>query len=340
MKILYLSCHAILEYDELKLFEEMGIEYFSLGSYINPLQPVDPIRPALTQKPDEWAYKHAPDRNNLPVEFLDKFDLIIVMHVKEWIINNWEKLRGRNVIWRTIGQSIPSYEQDLFAYRQQGLKVVRYSEREVYIDNNIGCDTIIPFYKDPNEFGMWNGQQHEAMALNQDMKNRAEFCNYDAFVEIAKGLPVKLYGTKNEASGDLSGGYLSYDDMKQKMRDCRAYIYTGTQPASYTLNFIEAMMTGIPVVALGAKHGNSLKLAGEVYEIPYIIQNGVNGFVSDDIEVLRNYIRTLMTDEKTAARIGHMGRQTAIERFGKEVIKLKWQKLFNKYGHNQTTAGA
>lgn len=332
MKVLYLSCHSILEYDELKLFEELGIDYFSLGSYIDPLHPADPIRPALTHKPDEWCYANAPDRANIPQEFFDKFDVIIVMHVKEWIIDNWEKIKDKLVIWRTIGQSIPSYERDLLPYRQQGLKIVRYSQREAYIQDQIGCDAVIEFYKDPKEFGMWNGRERQIMTLNQDMKNRARECNYDAFLEFAQDLPVKLYGTKNEGSGDISGGYLSYEAMKQKMRDCRAYFYAGTQPASYTLNFIEALMTGIPVLALGSAHATSIGLAGhDTYEIPDIIQNGVNGFYSDDILQLQEWAHALLKDEKTAARIGAMGRQTAIEKFGKDNIKLKWQKLFKKY---------
>jgi hypothetical protein len=45
MKLAYFSCHAILEYDELRLFEALNIDYFSFGSYVFPTEPVDPIRP-------------------------------------------------------------------------------------------------------------------------------------------------------------------------------------------------------------------------------------------------------------------------------------------------------
>jgi glycosyltransferase involved in cell wall biosynthesis len=119
--------------------------------------------------------------------------------------------------------------------------------------------------------------------------------------------------------------------MKQKMRDARAYIYTGTQPASYVLNLIEAMMTGIPIVALGPKHGNSLNIGkdADLYEIPDIINNGVNGFWSDDIEQIREWTRALINDVRLARRIGEMGRQRAIELFGMEVIKQKWSDFIN-----------
>lgn len=335
MKLLYLSCHAILEYDELRLFEELGIDYFSLGSYINPQAPVDPIRPALNHKPDPWLLANAPDRDNMPQEFIDKFDVIVVMHKKEWIINNWEKIKHKKVIWRTIGQSTPAYERELWKCRQEGLLVVRYSKREVNIQDQIGADTVIPFYKDPKEFEGYNGLNSEAIIFHQDLKNRNDFVGYKHVVNILQGFPAHVYGPNNQNLGELNGGYLTYEEMRQKMRDARVYLYTGTQPASYTLNLIEAMMTGIPVVAIGPGLWNSLNLAGDVYEIPDIIQNAVNGFVSDDIARLRSYIEYLLRDTETAKRVGQMGRQTAIARFGMDMVKSKWDDFFKKICQNQ-----
>lgn len=329
MKLLYFSCHAILEYDELKLFEEMGIDYFSLGSYVNPRKPVDPIRPALNHIPAAELMEHAPDRSNVPIEFIKQFDYLVIMHMPEWVEANWEKCQqaGVKMIWRTIGQSDARTEQRLWKYRTEGLKVVRYSKMEVNIPQNIGCDKIIPFYKDPAEYGPWNGAGNEVITVAQNMEARAQFCNFDAFKEIVQGFNGKLYGKSNEQTVDLNGGYLTYDEMKQKMRDARVYVYTGTQPASYTLNFIEAMITGVPMVCLGPQHATSLNIAGNVYEIPEIIQNGVNGFWSDDIAELRKYVTALLADKKLATRIGALGRETAIKLFGKETVKAKWKEF-------------
>jgi hypothetical protein len=201
--------------------------------------------------------------------------------------------------------------------------------REANIKNNIGSNKVIPFYKDPGEFGNWNGAGNEVITFAQDMEHRAEHCNYDAYTKIVEGFNTHVYGPNNERSGALNGGFLTYEAMRQKMRDGRAYVYTGTQPASYTLNFIEAFMTGIPIVALGPKHGNSLKLGGELYEIPDIIQDGVNGFISDDINELREKVQYLIDEVRHARRIGDMGRARAIELFGKERIKNLWREYFN-----------
>ena len=37
MKLLYIGCHSMLEYDELRLFSQIkGLELFSIGKYFRP----------------------------------------------------------------------------------------------------------------------------------------------------------------------------------------------------------------------------------------------------------------------------------------------------------------
>lgn len=332
MKILYLSCHAILEYDELKLFEELGYDYFALGSYIDPQKPVDPIRPALHKVVDPELLAIAPDRDNIPKEFFDKFDVIIIMHIPEWIEKNWDKMKHKRVIWRTIGQSTPSVEARMKPFRAQGLQVIRYSPREQAIEGNIGCDALIRFYKDENEFCEYSGLNPFIVTFSQNIKQRAEYCCYDAVMSTLSQFPnrAKIYGRGNENLGAMFGGFLTYNEMRQTYRDNRVYLYGGTQPASYTLNFIEAFMTGIPVVALGAKYANSLNIAGDTYEIPDIIMNGVNGFCSDDINELQEALTRLLNNRFLAMKIGNSGRNTAIELFGKEKVKKQWKNFLEK----------
>lgn len=324
MRILYLSCHSILEYDELSILERLGIDYFSLGSYIQPQSPVDPIRPALTRQVDQSILRIAPDRSAMPKSFVDLFDTIIVMHVPEWIEANWQNIKHKRVIWRTIGQSTPAIELRMQQYVKEGLQIVRYSPRERNLANFAGETALIRFTKDPNEFSGYTGESPQAICISQNMKHRGEFCNYEAFEKIAQGLNVKLYGTSNESSGDLSGGFLTYEKMKQLLQTSRAFIYTGTQPASYTLSFIEAMMTGIPVIAIGAKLANSLHISGEMYEIEDMIDDGYNGYISDDVQYLRSKVETLALNPSLARTIGARGRQTAISLFGMDQITEQW----------------
>jgi len=121
-----------------------------------------------------------------------------------------------------------------------------------------------------------------------------------------------------------------YAELKEFLRQSRVYFYTGTYPASYTLNYIEARMTGIPVVAIGPRLGNSPYEAGQnTYEIEDLIDNGLDGFYSDDPVELREKVEWMLKDLESAKRIGQLGRDMARQVFGKEVIKKQWQEFFD-----------
>ncbi|WP_147275011.1 hypothetical protein [Paenibacillus prosopidis] len=99
------------------------------------------------------------------------------MHAPSIVINNWEKIKHKRVIWRSIGQSFASVEQVLQPYRNQGLEIVWYSPIERMIPGYIGEDAVIRFYKDPAEYHGWVGNKNQIMALNQSMRERAIDCN-------------------------------------------------------------------------------------------------------------------------------------------------------------------
>lgn len=336
MKILYLSAHSILEYEEVKLFNELGHEVFSLGSYINPNTPHDPKRPSITSEANEYLLNVAlqSSKENLHEKLIEWADVIFIMHKPDWVTNNWDKIQGKKVIWRAIGQSTPLVESQLFIPRLQGLKIVRYSPEEKYIKDYVGEDAVIRFYKDPEEFCGYTGEKSAVLNITQSMKERGRFCGYEIFKEATEGFDRFLFGTPSKnpdftlMDDPLWKGELSYEALKEAYRKYRVYFYTGTYPASYTLNFIEAMMTGIPIVAIGRQLADQHFFDMNAYEVDKIIDNGVNGFVSDSIETLREDINYLLSNPDKAKEIGEKGRQTAIKLFGKSVICEQWEEFF------------
>ncbi len=347
-RILYLSCHEILEYDELLLFSELGYECYSLGAYTQPGGEEHRKRPPLKLPYNphfiELALQY--DRRRLHPEILEGIDVVIIMHEPSFIgyagghnwspdlgEGNWPLFRdfikkGGRVIWRSIGQSIPSVEAKLAPWRAEGLEVVRYSPAEQTIAGNVGTDAVIRFYKDPDEFKGWDGSRKQVINFTQSLKERAEHTGHRVIERVFEGLPAKVYGPGNEDLGILAGGLLRFDEQKRVMREARAYLYHGTYPASYTLSLIEAMMTGTPIVAVGPKLGNG-PMFGEqrTYEIPQIIQHGISGFVSDDPEQLKRHINDLLHDAHLAKSVSAFGRARAIELFGKAKIKQEWKEF-------------
>lgn len=334
-KILYLSCHEILEYDEVKLFSEMGHEVYSLGAYTNPGGDDNRKRPPLDLPYNphfiELSLQYPKER--LHAEMLEGIDIVIVMHVTEWITGNWPLFRefikkGGRVIWRSIGQSIPKREAELREARSQGLEVVRYSPTEMTIKDNIGQDAMIRFYKDPEEYKDWNGNDRRIVNFTQSMRQRGDFTGWRIWNAATRMLPRNIYGPGNEdLGGRLWGGMISNEEQLKIYQNARVYFYHGTYPASYTLTFIEALMTGIPIVSVGRNEGNSFAMFPdqETFEIPQIIDNELNGYYADDPLVLRGYLEQMLNDHNKAKAIGAFGRKRAIELFGKAKIKSEWE---------------
>jgi len=335
MNLLYLPAHSILEFDEYKLFTELGHDVFSLGSYISSQFPHDSKRPALEGKLHEQliGVSQVHTKDNLHEEQVMWADVIIIQHIPQWVSNNWPLfskaiMDGKRVVWRTIGQSTEQVERHIMPYRAMGLEIVRYSPREENIPGYIGGDAMIRFYKDPDEFKGWNGHDERVVSFSQAMKTRKDFCHFPVFDKATHDLKRTLYGPGNE-NCDMSGGVLDYEDMKQVMRDARVFFYTGTQPASYTLSSIEAQMSGMPMVSIGPKYANSI-FQMDTFEIPDFIDNGVNGFWSDDIGELHDYTKALLDDYSLAKRISKAGRETAIELFGVEKIRAQWKEFLER----------
>ncbi len=334
MKILYMSCHEILEYDECLLFTEMGHQVYSLGAYTHPYGDEGRKRPGIPGMPYEPHFTELATRygKELHPEILEGIDAVIIMHTPEYIEQNWSVLQqymanGGRVIWRSIGQSIPHVERRLRPFRERGLEIVRYSPAEQTIPQSVGADAIIRFYKDPAEFDHWNGAQTKIINFTQSLKQRAKFTGYDVFMQVVDGFDWGIGGPGNEEFGDRWLGMVSYENQKQILRDNRVFFYHGTYPASYTLSLMEAMMTGIPVVAVGPKYGNGKDFSDQsTYEVQDIIQNGINGFVSNSIQGMREAVKMLLDDPERAKQISLYGRQRAIELFGKEQIKAQWKR--------------
>jgi glycosyltransferase involved in cell wall biosynthesis len=110
-------------------------------------------------------------------------------------------------------------------------------------------------------------------------------------------------------------GALPYDEMRDYLRRIRAYLYTGTQPASYTLGLIEAMMTGVPVVSIGPSWMTWQRGLFEGHEIACEW--------SDDPAFARRTLAAILefgVEENVT-------RERAIELFGIETVGPQWREF-------------
>lgn len=341
MKLLYFSTHSILEFDEVKLFTELGHEVFSMGAFQNS-NLGDSMRgpiPGLYDNPELRELSHQCTKEDIHPKLVEWMDVCIMMHnppgvkhAQPWLANNWKKMKGKPVVWRSIGQSTRQIEEGIKEFRSKGLKIVRYSPKEESIPEYQGGDAMIRFYKDPNEYTGYLGTTERIVNVSQalfggrEVKSRGDHMSLQLFNKVVTGLPWKVFGPDNENAGENNGGLLSHEDMKQMLRLNRVYFYTGTRPASYTLALIEAMMTGIPIVSVGNAAGNDVYRDQKTFEVPEILgENGVAGYWSDSPTELHDYCDFLLKNPKKALEVGTAGRVRAIELFGKANIAIAWR---------------
>ena len=336
-RILLALSHSIEEFDQLKLLSGLGYEVASLGGYIDPSHPHDDKRPALPAVPMVPAVKEAVDalgtddnlgaaQANIPdaiFDWLGSDGIIIYHHYLERLFGQWPRVKdwmrgGGRVIWRSVGQSVEHNERLAAPYRRAGLERVAYSPKEANIPGYSGHDAIIRFYKDPAEWDGWTGSEPVVINVTQHLRARHPYTNYTFWDESTRGLTRMALGPGSEVHGGT--GPLSEDDMKGWLRKARSYLYTGTQPASYTLGLIEAMMTGIPVVSIGPSYMGVFPYGPDLFEGHEIAIASAH-----DPEEAHGMLAHLLDNRGVAHEASRRTRERALELFGKEKIAAEWR---------------
>lgn len=336
-----MGSHSILDYDELRILTSLGHDVFSLTGYIEPATPHEDKRPGLDlpNHPDLKAHVDAigaPDnlgaaKEHLPDAILEWADIIICAAYEwKWLYPQWKRIKGKRVIWRTIGQSLEPNERLMAPLFRDGLEIVRYSPKERNIPGYAGESAVIRFGKDPLDWHGWTGEWQLVTNVSQHMAARADACNLWFWQEATKDLTTTQFTSKNGVpslssalhpigpGSELIGGTgpMDYDQMRLHLRRCRAYLYTGTKPACYTLGLIEAMMTGVPIVSIGRRAFGGGTYLDDVFEAHEFVIS------IDNPATARQYLTDALA--RPDAAVSFAQRQRAIEMFGIVGITEQW----------------
>jgi hypothetical protein len=364
-RVLLLASHAVAEYDDLRMFTDLGFDCFAPGGYEVPGTEGEGIRPPLPDAP------HHPDlvvrlqevraergepgpaidwgKAALHDDIIDWADVIIVHHFPEqWIAGQWDRIKHKRVIWRTCGQSNRNLEE--FMGQFVGLEIVRYSpaERRYFGDTFAGQSALIRFGKYPDDYGPWTGEWPGVINITQHMAQRGDACGYGFWQEATRGLarpigaddgPPPPFALPLGPGSDAIGGpgSLSYSEMLDWLRWARVYLYTGTRPASYTLGLIEAMLSGVPIISIGARAwgdswgGEDLFEAASAWHgigktAPSILPFDAT---FEDPAKARNAICTLLDYPDKAATISKGQRARAIELFDVATVGAQWREFLS-----------
>ena len=326
MNILYLSCHATLEHEEVNILRKLGHNVFTIGHYTDN---IDITRNNIEKNDPELMleYKsfHPNHKGGMPIKlnssFLRHFDTIISSYWYENILWNWEAVRSKRIIYRSIGLHSPGREEYFIPYKQHGLKILRMSPKERELPSYCGEDAIIRASVNPDYFNKWKGNESNILTIQKYIRKSSierMWLEYNAVTNSFKNNRV-LCGKLNE---DIPYALtdIKEDDLQTLRRKSRVYFSLTTRCAVATYTFVEAMMTGMPVVTVDKR------LAGyNWFENPDFIENGVNGFKSNSVEEIKFYLSSLLKDTKLAKSISVEARKTMLQHFDPKVIEPQWK---------------
>ena len=157
-------------------------------------------------------------------------------------------------------------------------------------------------------------KENYVLTVANDFKNR-DFClNYEGWQRITKGIKTKLVG---EGNGEGTTSCKTTEEVVSEYNKCSVYLNTTTL-SPIPMSLLEAMACGCPVVSTAT------------CMIPEVIENGVNGFISNDEEELNKYVNTLLEDESLRKKMGENARKTIAESFSEENFIKNWNQTFSQ----------
>lgn len=188
--------------------------------------------------------------------------------------------------------------------------ISRFSQEAWGINYNT---KIIHHGIDSNTFKPTNeSKQNYVLTVANDFINRDYCLNYRGWERVTKDLQVRLVG---DTKG-LSESAESTEDLVSEYNKAKVYFNSSTLSPIPT-SLLEAMSCGCAVVSTAT------------CMIPEIIENGVNGFISNDENELRSYIELLLNDDELNKKVGENARSTIISKFSEEKFINEWNNVFN-----------
>lgn len=269
----------------------------------------------------EWFTEHAPMPTNhfqLPLNSLYpgiSFDLILVQskfgqyQTAAQIANQWA-----DIPIVVLEHTLPHLnwpEQQIEGFRRMlGVKNVFITE---YSKDKWGIDGDVIYHSvDARLFKPAGERKNQVLTVAHDFINRDYALNYHGWERVTKDLPRVVVGNTE----GLSKAPESVNELVKTYQESSVYINPSTLSPVPT-SMLEAMACGCAVVSTAT------------CEIPNIIENGVNGFITNDEVEMRTIIERLLGDELFAKSVGEKGRQTVMDKFSEERFINEWNNIFN-----------
>jgi hypothetical protein len=161
----------------------------------------------------------------------------------------------------------------------------------------------------------YRGELARGLVVVNNIATRGRRLGGDIFLRARAQVPLELVGM---GAAELGGrGEVEHARLPGFAAQYR-FFFNPIRYTSLGLAVIEAMMIGMPIVALATT------------EMATVVDNGVNGYADTDIDRLVAHMQELIAHPEQARRLGDNARRTARERFAIERFAHDWDRTLRE----------
>jgi glycosyltransferase involved in cell wall biosynthesis len=160
----------------------------------------------------------------------------------------------------------------------------------------------------------YSGELKKGIVVVNHIKERGRITGWDIFERVRNEVPIDLAGVGTELYGGL--GEVLFPRLSAFITRYR-FFFNPIRHTSFGLSVCEAMMAGVPVVALATT------------EYANLLHNGESAFINTDVDALIAGMKLLLSDRSLATAMGQHGRVVAQEHFNMERFIREWNEVFH-----------
>jgi spore maturation protein CgeB/thioredoxin-like negative regulator of GroEL len=175
---------------------------------------------------------------------------------------------------------------------------------------------------DVEDYGGYTGEVAEVLRVGNVMRARNLMFDVDFQETVCRDLPNKLLG--EDAEIPYAAPSKSFEDLVDhyRTRRCMLHVTCSQYEDGYNLAMLEAMASGMPVVALSNPSSP--------------ITDGVDGYIAPDAGTLRNRLEMLLEEPDLASAIGERGRDTVARTFPIAAFIENWREAIEEAASRST----
>lgn len=183
----------------------------------------------------------------------------------------------------------------------------------LFWDNNQTPTTVIHHGVAVPENVKYTGIVNKGIVVVNNFSKRGRRVGLDIVEKVKKYIPLDIIGMNSIDVGGL--GEIPHQQIPPFISQYR-FFFNPMRYTSLGLAVCEAMMVGLPIIALPTT------------EMPEIIKNGKDGFMSNDIDVIIEKMQILLQDRDYALSLSTHVKNTAHQKFDIHRFIKEWEEIF------------